>query len=152
MDRDSLEKWLADGVSVERIAKRVGKNPSTVAYWMRKYGLVAPLREKYAGKGGVGQEELAALVAEGKTIADIAQVVGLSKTAVRHWLRRYGLRTLNKVGPRMGTVAREARAAGHAAIISNARGTESRSTCSKGGATTGASAAGASGSVTDAGV
>src|SRR5256886_7713667 len=93
MDRDSLERLLDQGVSIERIAKRFGKHPSTVAYWMAKYGLEAPNRGKHAAKGGLERNHLELLIDEGMTIAEIAEQVGLSKTAVRHWPRRYGLIT-----------------------------------------------------------
>lgn len=112
MDRESLAQLLAQGMSVEKIGTRFGKHPSTVAYWMDKYGLVAPNREKHAAKGGIARELLEGLVAEGKTIAEIAEEVELSKTTVRHWLRRYDLRTKNRVGPRLGAAAKQAKEAG----------------------------------------
>ena len=93
MDRDSLTTLLARGLSVEKIARRFGKHPSTVSYWMEKYGLEAPNREKHAAKGGISRGRLEELVAAGMTIAEIAAEVGLSKTTVRHWLGRYGLKT-----------------------------------------------------------
>jgi hypothetical protein len=37
--------------------------------------------------------ELEALVEQGRSIRQIATVVGVSPTTVRHWLRRYGMRT-----------------------------------------------------------
>jgi transposase-like protein len=100
MDKQSLMLLLAQGVSVERIAKRFGKDPSTMSYWMDKYGLEAPNREKYAAKGGVEREPLNALVDDGMTIAEIAGELGLSIGTVRHWMRKYGLRTLNARGRR----------------------------------------------------
>jgi transposase len=93
MDRDSLAALIAQGVSVESIGRRFGKHPSTVSYWMAKYGLVAPNREKHAAKGGIDRGVLEGLVAAGLSIAEIAAEVALSKAAVRHWLRRYELRT-----------------------------------------------------------
>ncbi len=109
MDRDSLRLLLADGLSVEQIAKRFRRHPSTVAYWMNKYGLEAVHRERHGAKGGIEREELEALVADGLSIAQIAAAVGLSKTAVRHWLRRYDLRT----DPAMrAAVTKNSRAAG----------------------------------------
>jgi transposase-like protein len=93
VDRSALELLLGQGVSVERIAKRFGKDPSTVSYWMRKHGLDAPDREKHAAKGGIERERLEGLVNARMSIAQIAETVGLSKTTVRHWLRRYDLRT-----------------------------------------------------------
>src|ERR1700742_3665466 len=93
MDRDALQLLLAQGVSVEQIGRRFGRHPSTVSYWMRKHGLQAPNRAKHAGKGGLGQEELAELIGRGMTIREIADELERSTATVRHWLRRYGLST-----------------------------------------------------------
>ena len=78
---------------------------------MGKYGLEAPNREKHAARGGVPRERLEELVADGRSIAQIAESVGLSKATVRHWLGKYGLKTHNRPGskPLAGTgQAREA--------------------------------------------
>src|SRR2546423_6202780 len=45
VDRDSLVLLLAQGVSVEQIGRRFGKHPSTISYWMNKFGLGAPNRD-----------------------------------------------------------------------------------------------------------
>jgi transposase len=118
MDEESLRLLLAQGLSVERIAQRFGKHPSTVSYWMAKHGLEPSRREKHAPKGGVNRAQLESLVETGKTIAEIAEVLVLSKATVRYWLKRYQLRTRNKVGPRIGRrpLDLEARQAGLAAI------------------------------------
>jgi transposase len=100
MDKESLQLLLQQGLSIERIAKRFGKDPSTISYWMKKYGLESPFAEKHAAKGGVERERLEQLVEAGMTIAEIADEVGLSKGAVTHWLRRYALRTKNGRGTR----------------------------------------------------
>ncbi len=91
MDRESLRLLLAQGISVEKIGARFGKHPSTVAYWMKKHGLEAPNRERHAARGGIDRERLVGFIETGMTIAEIAASVGLSKSAVRHWLRKYGL-------------------------------------------------------------
>lgn len=108
MDRHSLESLLEQGVSVEQIAKRFGKDPSTVAYWMRKYGLVSPYREKHAAKGGIDRHELEKLVEAGASIAKIAQRLGRGDATVRHWLAKYGLETQSTVRRRNGKAARTA--------------------------------------------
>jgi transposase-like protein len=72
MDRDSLTALLTQGLSVEKIAARFGKHPSTVSYWMAKYGLEAPNRAKHAAKGGIERGRLEELVGDGMTIAEIA--------------------------------------------------------------------------------
>lgn len=98
MDRNALQLLLAQGVSVEQIGRRFGRHPSTVSYWMRKHGLEAPNRAKHASKGGIQRERLTELVRRGMTIGEIAEEVGLSKGAVRHWLGRYGLQTSHRRG------------------------------------------------------
>jgi transposase-like protein len=115
MDGESLRLLLATGLSVEKIARRFGKDPSTVAYWMKKHGLEAPNREKHAAKGGIERGRLEELVEARMTIAEIATEVGLSKTTVRHWLRRHNLRTRNSRGPRV-LQADEAKAEGLASV------------------------------------
>ncbi len=109
MDKESLKLLLAQGLSVERIGERFGKHPSTVSYWMAKHGLEANRRHVHAAKGGIEREQLEELVQAGMTIAEIAAVVGLSKATVRHWLKRYSLRT---EATQRRAAAREARADG----------------------------------------
>jgi transposase len=112
MDRDSLAVLLSQGLSVEKIGKRFGKDPSTVSYWMKKFGLEAPNRTKHAAKGGIEREELERLVGAGLSIAQIASAVGLSKGTVRHWLCRYGLTTKTAHQIRREQVVGPAREAG----------------------------------------
>lgn len=100
MEREALESLLAQKLSVERIAKRFGKDPSTVSYWMGKYGLEAVNRKKHASKGGLDRAALEELVGAGLTIAEIGAAVKKSKGTVRYWLRRYGLQTKNRRGVR----------------------------------------------------
>jgi transposase-like protein len=116
MEKESLELLLGQGVSVERIAKRFGKDPSTVSYWMAKYGLEAVGREKHSAKGGIERERLEGLVEAGMTIAEIAAELALSKGTVRHWMKQYGLRTQNSRGRRSGEIARDAKDAGVATV------------------------------------
>ena len=94
MERDWLEARLAEGRSIEAIAKEVGKHPSTVGYWVTKFGLASLHSERHAAKGAPSPDMVAALVEEGLTIQQMAERLGASATTVRHWLRRYGLTTL----------------------------------------------------------
>jgi transposase len=93
VDRESLRVLLAQGLSVEKIAERFDRHPTTVSYWMRRHGLHAVNRDKYAAKGGIERERLQELVEAGASIREIADAVGLSAGTVRHWLRHYGLQT-----------------------------------------------------------
>jgi transposase len=112
MDRESLALLLAQGVSMEEIARRFGKNPSTVAYWVAKHGLEVPNREKHAARGGLERRRLEELVAVGMTISEIAAAVDRSKATVRYWLGQYGLKTENGRGRRPAELARDAKGGG----------------------------------------
>lgn len=103
---------LDQGESIERIAKRFGKDSSTVSYWMKKYGLESPYAELHAPKGGIERERLEELVDAGLSIAEIARAVGRSKATVRHWLRRYELRTQGTAGLKTAETRRASRKAG----------------------------------------
>ena len=111
MDRDSLTELLERGVSVERIAQRFEKHPSTVAYWMSRYGLVAPNRDKHAAKGAIAREQLEELLEAGASIATMAEALHRSPTTVRHWLGKYGLETERSARLKAGRAAKEAGAA-----------------------------------------
>ena len=100
MDKYSLQLLLAQGVSVERIDKRFGKDPSTVSYWLEEHGLNSPA-SKHAAKGALNQRQLEECVQSGMSIAEIAAEVGRSKGTVRHWLKRFGLRTERARGERL---------------------------------------------------
>jgi transposase len=93
MDKERLVLWVSEGLSLEQIGRLVGRHPSTVAYWLAKYGLSAPGREKHAARGPIERAELTALVESGASIAEIAETLRRGTNSVRHWLRRYGLET-----------------------------------------------------------
>jgi len=93
MDRDLLKRYLEEGLSLPQVGVLVGRDPSTVGYWVRKHGLVPNGRQKYAPKGAPVREELEGLVAEGLSSYRIASRLGVSVSTVRHWLRRYALET-----------------------------------------------------------
>ncbi len=93
MDKRFLEECLEKGMSLEAIGGLAGKHPSTVSYWIQKFGLTANGAARHASRGGVTRAELEPLVNEGLTIEGIAQHLGIGDTTVRHWLRRHGLQT-----------------------------------------------------------
>jgi transposase-like protein/DNA-directed RNA polymerase subunit RPC12/RpoP len=93
MDAAVLEGYLRRGLSLEKIGELTGRHPSTVGYWVKQHGLSAVHRDRHAPKGGVDKETLTALVGDGLTTRQIAERLGFSQSTVRHWLRRYELRT-----------------------------------------------------------
>jgi transposase len=100
MDRASLEEFLARGLSLAAIGRRVGRHEATVAYWVEKHGLRPANRARHLARGGLLKEDLEAFVQSGASIAEIAVAVGRSKGTVRHWLTRFGLKTVNRPGRR----------------------------------------------------
>jgi transposase len=107
MDRVSLERLLSRGLSLAEIGQRFGKHEATVAYWVEQYGLDAVNREKHVARGALSREELERLVESGASIADIAEAVERSKATVRHWLSRFGLKTLTHPGSDLKSTPRE---------------------------------------------
>jgi hypothetical protein len=93
MEAAWLASQLGAGRSIESIARETGRNPSTVAYWVNKHGLVSQHAPRHRAKGPVERERLEALVQEGLSIRQIAAQLEVSPGTVRHWLAKYGLRT-----------------------------------------------------------
>jgi hypothetical protein len=91
MDRDQLERWLDQGLSLPQIGKLVGRDPSTVGYWLQKHGLVANGRAKYSPRGGLTREQLEPLVLAGLTLEKIAAELDRSEHTIRYWIERHGL-------------------------------------------------------------
>ena len=100
MDRSKLAAQLESGRSIESIARELGRDPSTVAYWVNKHGLVAAFAAKHAPRGGLPREQLEPLVAAGLSIRAIAQRLEVSYATVQHWLKKYGLKTRRAAQPR----------------------------------------------------
>jgi len=113
MDREELEGYLAQGLSLGQIGELVGRDGSTVSYWVRKFGLMAVHAERAAPKGGIAREDLERLLARGMSMRQIAQELGLSPATVRHWMKKYGL--TSRRSQRLSETA-EARAADKAPL------------------------------------
>lgn len=94
MEEQRLAHMLEAGMTLERIGEAAGCHPSTVSYWLAKYGLTAVNADKHRPRGAIDRERLAGLVADGRSITELAEALGRSKATVRHWLRRYELKTL----------------------------------------------------------
>jgi transposase len=114
MDRDSLEQWLEQGLSLEEIGRRVGRHPSTVGYWVAKHGLVAVGRERHRPRGGVARTDLEARLQGGESYRQIAAALGVSLATVRYWIARYGLRS---EAANRRQQAKDSRGAGLASIL-----------------------------------
>jgi transposase-like protein len=112
MEREWLASQLEAGRSIESIAREIGRNPSTVAYWVNKYGLTSRHASKHRAKGPIGRERLEVLVQEGKSIRQIAAELNVSAATIRHWLRQHGLETrpnhyMRRGEPKPATILRE---------------------------------------------
>lgn len=89
-----MEQMLGEGLSLAEIGRRLDRHESTVAYWLRRHGLQARGHDRHAPKGALTREQLAPLVEEGMSVAQIAEAVKRGKASVRHWLREYGFETV----------------------------------------------------------
>jgi transposase len=94
MEKAHLQGFLAEGMSLEQIGRRVGKHPSTVGYWIKRHGLTATGAARHSPRGGLRRDELELLVEEGFSQPEMAARLDVSVTTVGYWLRRYGLQTL----------------------------------------------------------
>src|SRR5206468_5828477 len=68
MDREQLERWLAEGLSVEEIARRVERHPSTAWYWMEGWRLRSSHADRHAPRGSLAREDLERLVGRDLTV------------------------------------------------------------------------------------
>ena len=93
MEADWLRSRLESGRSIESIAREAGKHPSTVAYWVNKHGLMSHHAARHKARGPIARTHLEALVEQGLSIRQVAGRLDRSPATVRHWLRKYGMRT-----------------------------------------------------------
>jgi transposase len=93
MDSDLLSAYLAQGLSLGQIGVRVGRHPSTVAYWLKKHGLTANGHEKHGPREGIARAQLQILIDNGLSIRAIAERLHVSPSTVRYWLRKHDLQT-----------------------------------------------------------
>lgn len=108
MDKGFLEDCLAKGLSLEAIDKLAGKHPSTVSYWLKKFGLNAAGKAQHAPKGMIDTDRLRKLVGEGVSIRKMADDLGAGYSTIRYWLKRLGLETDRSVRRKEGDAARSA--------------------------------------------
>lgn len=92
MNKELLEDFLSEGMSLEAIGKRVGKHESTVSYWLKKHGLEAVRAEKHSAKGAPSKEEMERLLRLGMSLREIAKELDRSLATIRHWMRKYELK------------------------------------------------------------
>lgn len=93
MDKAFLQECLAKGMSLEAIGKRVSKHESTVSYWLKKHRLEAVQAEKHSAKGAPNKEEMEQLLAAGLSLREIAHRLDRSLGTIRHWMRKYELKS-----------------------------------------------------------
>jgi transposase-like protein len=93
MDKSVLQGFLDEGMSLDRIAARLGVHHSTVANWLRRHGLRAVNSERFTPKGSIPREELEPLVAQGLTMREMGEKLGRGISSVRDALAKHGLET-----------------------------------------------------------
>jgi DNA-binding CsgD family transcriptional regulator len=109
MTKEELEGYLAEGLSLEQIGNRVGRNPSTISYHLKKHGLCPVNQGKHASRGPIPELKLRTLVATGASLRTIAKELDRSYSTVRYWLERYGVEYHGIKGNREKALAARAR-------------------------------------------
>lgn len=99
MDRDLLKGYLDQGLSLIEIGELENRDPSTVGYWVKKYGFTANGQAKYSPRGGLTRDQLEPLVESGATLKEMAEELERSMSTISYWLRRLGLRRRRRRGP-----------------------------------------------------
>ena len=98
----ALERYLADGLSLEAIGRRAGRAASTVGYWVSKHGSSPSITSAGVSRGGITRHRLEELVEAGMSSRAIAARLERSDTTVRYWLDRHGLQTRHAALRRRG--------------------------------------------------
>jgi 5-methylcytosine-specific restriction endonuclease McrA len=99
MDRVELEAFITLGLSLQEIGRIYQKDHSTIGYWLKKHGLRSAHHDRFAPRGALDRDHLAALVDRGLTTTQIAAATARSTSTVRYWLDRHGLRTVRARQP-----------------------------------------------------
>ena len=102
MSKEQLETYLAEGLSLEQIGKRVGRSPSTVSYHLKKHGLKPVNRQRHLQRGAIPRDELSELHSRGASLREIATHFDRGVNTVRYWLKKY------RLGPTAGGLRRAA--------------------------------------------
>lgn len=115
IDRELLEDWLAQGMSLPEIGRFIGRPSGTVGYWVRRHGLEANGREKFSPGRRAPRDDVARLLDSGATLAEIGKVYGVAPSTVRNWIDKYelaGTRATQRI-----ELIRAARKAGERVIV-----------------------------------
>src|SRR4051794_40598163 len=89
MERDTLAKYLEEGMSLAEIGVLVDRDPSTVGYWVKQHGLKTARAEKFARRGAPDRQLVERLAKEGATLSEIAAATDRSLATVRYWLGKW---------------------------------------------------------------
>ncbi len=110
MEKEELEQYLAEGLSLEQVGKRAGLEKSTVSYHVKRHGLNPVNQGRAANRGGLDEETLRVLVAEGATLTEMARRLDRSVSTVRYWRRNTASGRWRQGGDALRPAARENRA------------------------------------------
>jgi transposase-like protein len=108
IDRGWLAERLTRGDSYAAIARELGCSASRVADWARRHGLQSAHAKRHAARGGIDEAVLRQMVAEHRSVREIARALDRSPTTVRHWLVRYDIESSMARRRNEGALARAA--------------------------------------------
>jgi Helix-turn-helix domain len=91
MTKEELERYLAEGLSLDQIGRRVGRNPSTISYHLKKHGLNPVHQQRHLRRGPIPLESLRELHQQGASLQEIADEFDRGIATVRYYIAKYGL-------------------------------------------------------------
>lgn len=100
VERDWLQRRLAQGESFEQIGRNLGLDGSTVAWWARRLGLRSQHADRAARRGQPDRDELRGMAADGATLAEMATRIDRSISTVKYWLARWEIERAPRVSRR----------------------------------------------------
>ena len=91
-EKEELQRYLAEGLSLEQIGKRVGRDPSTISYHLKKHRLVPVGHDVHAPNQKVDPGRCAAWWQVAQPFTKLPRRFGCGYSTIRYWLRKLGHR------------------------------------------------------------
>ena len=91
--KEKLEEMLAQGKEPKDIAKELGINPTTCRNYLKKFGIKTEKTIENQNVVAITKEQLEELVASGMTVAEICEMLDISKSTYARLLHRFGVET-----------------------------------------------------------
>jgi len=93
MHPEELKRYLAEGLSLKQIGRKVGRDPSTISYHLKKHGLIPVGHDLHAPNQKVDPARLRRMLAGGATVREAAIHFGCGYSTIRYWVKKLEIET-----------------------------------------------------------